>query len=160
MKYLLLILPLIFAAPVAEAWIVIPSKVLKAETKVFYKIDTGGNALISFDEFRTVLKPYIVAFNKFPITGKGDNPAELLEICEELFDLFDVNVDGSIDVEEWVVFRYQPRLADVARLVTLLPGFDRNHDGTVRPKEYASLLKFYFPLKQVRAVHRQITAAT
>ena len=156
MKLLPLLLLPILAASSAQAGLSIPPKVIKAETKLFAKIDKDDNDAISFDEFKALMKALPVAIKKFPIAGRGDDPAELLEICEALFDYFDASDDESINLEEWVVQRQFPGIAELSDILSQLPGLDRNHDETVRLKEFLPLMKSFFPAKGVKAVYKQI----
>ncbi|WP_367871660.1 EF-hand domain-containing protein [Luteolibacter sp. Populi] len=158
MKLLPLLLLPVLAASSAQAGVGFPPKVIKAETKLFAKVDKDDNDAISFDEFKALMKALPVAIKKFPIKGRGDDPEELLEICEVLFDFFDATNDNSINLEEWVVQRQAPSLAELAGVVAPLPGFDRNHDETVKLKEFLPLMKSFFPAKTVKAVYKQILA--
>ena len=160
MKPVLLLLPVLLAASSAQAGIVGPPtvspKILKAETKLFAKVDKDDNEAISFDEFKALMKALPVAIKKFPIAGRGDDPAELLEICEALFDYFDSSNDNAISFNEWLGVRQVPFIPGLADFVAPLPGFDRNHDETVRLKEFLPLMKSFFPAKGVKAVYKQI----
>ena len=154
MKLLPLVLPLALLASSARAQV--SPKLEKAETKAFARADKDGDEKVSHEEFKSLLKALPAAQRKFPVTGRGDDPAELLELCDGLFEYFDITRDGSVDLSEWFGARQGYYSEDIADLLVTLPGLDRNGNGKVRLKEFLPLVKCFIPASHAKKAYRQI----
>lgn len=157
MKLLPIVLPLALLASAAQAEV--SPKVVKSEAKAFARADKDGDEKISYDEFEALLKALPKALKKFPVTGRGDDPAELLELCEGVFDYFDANADGFVDFNEWLIVRQEYDLQEMAGLLTSLPGLDRNGNGKVRVTEFLPLVKCFIPASHAKKIYRHILGA-
>ena len=156
MKLLPLLLPLAFLAPITQA--AVTPKVLKAETKAFARADKDGDEAISYGEFKALLKPLAVALEKFPATGRGDDPEELLELCGTFFVWFDADENGAVTFDEWLALRQEADLEFVPDLLNALPGLDRNGNGRARLNEFLPLVKCYIPLRQAKSMYSRMLA--
>lgn len=158
MKLLPLILPI--ALLVSSAQADVSPKVLKAEAKAFARADQDDDELLTYEEFKLLFKPLTKALKKFPVTGRGDDPLDLLELSGALWGWFDADDNARIDFNEWISARYPAELDGLtAEIVSESFALDRNHDGRVRLTEFLPLVKCFIPASQAKKVYQQIMAA-
>ncbi len=157
MKRLLPILALAALVPSTRA--AITPKTERTEAKTFARVDKDGDEKISYEEFKALLTPLKAALRKFPVTGRGDDPAELLELCDAVFALFDKNVSGFVEFNEWLAVRRSPAVGPLADVLKSVPGLDRNGNGQVSILEFLPLVKCFVPAATAKDAYYSILAA-
>ena len=125
----------------------------KAELKKFDKADTSNDELIGSTEFDALMK----VLTKAKQGGPG-NVAELQDVADEFFDWFDSNNDNGIDFSEWYFARTSSPDDAGLPVVETLVGIDLNGDGTVKPGEFAKVLKELIPSKFAVAWFKSLVA--
>lgn len=105
-----------------------------------FSLSVDGDGLISLDEFTEWM--YLQQLNENAEEAGTDEGATLQEVAQGIFNLFDVNKDGSCHVSEFEVRLKELGLnLNADEINALVNQLDANLDGEITVHEFVTMLE-------------------
>lgn len=106
-----------------------PEDEMETVKSLIEKLDINGNGKIDYSEFMMVCGQ----------TQKSNNE----KILKEIFDIFDIDKNGYIDIHDLKVILKEEKLT-VEHLEEMIGEFDSNYDGKIEFYEFLNLVSKYY----------------
>lgn len=111
----------------------------------FKRLDANRDGNLSFREFGPKHHRLSSTLRTVRKTGSSIPIAEIEAFQREIFEAFDADSNGSVDLLEWQIFRQDPLGSLSIEDWRSMPAMDLDSDGTVYQKEFRRFTTLYLP---------------